>query len=805
MPEFCGDIKFNSKTQFCFDGTVIDKCGDREYNPATHGCDVTENEIIEKCIGGVYVISGNPCGTDGNPEIIDAMKPVITIQPASSTVMAGTAHVISVTANVTDGGTLNYQWYGNTSESNSGGWIISGATNSSYSISTSETGTFYYYAIVTNTNSLSNGNKTATVISDAAAVTVSSIVNAAKPLITDEPQNVSVEAGNNAELNVTASSPDDGTLSYQWYSNTTASNSNGTAIANAANSSYSVPVSAEGTFYYYVVVTNTNTKVNGEQTAVSTSRAATVEATAVGVVDAAFPLVSVLADLEVKVGESAVLSVLALSPDNGALSYQWYSNTSENNSGGTEIPGAVTASYNAPTSAGGTFYYYVVVTNTNAEVNGRNTSVYESRAAKVTVIPIVNATTPSINAQPQGGTVTVGTVHSISVTAGVSGGGVLSYQWYRNTSAINTGGTAIGGETNYSYAVPTAAEGTFHYYVVVTNTNNSVNGNKTATAVSDVVTITVNALVNAMAPNITGQPASGSVTLGTNNYSVSVNANVTDGGTLSYQWYRNNIASNSNGTIIDGETSALYNVPTNAAGIFYYYAVVTNTNNSVNGNKTAMIASNAVTITVIPPHLNPNINYGSFTDPRDDQHYYTVVIGTQTWMAENLNYAGATGDVGVCYGTTAEAKEENCAKYGRLYNWAEAMDISSTYNSTLWPGDDSEHQGICPNGWRLPSHEDWKDLISAVGSPVATKLRTVTGWFDGSGYIAGTNESGFSALPGGIRSVNFIGVGNYGSWWSATAGEANARRRYLGYYYDDFVSEIALAKTNQSSVRCLRD
>ena len=108
----------------------------------------------------------------------------------------------------------------------------------------------------------------------------------------------------------------------------------------------------------------------------------------------------------------------------------------------------------------------------------------------VTVQTPVNAETPTISVQPKGATVSVGAAVTLSVTASVSDGGALSYQWY-HTSSLLLDGTAIIGATASSYSPPTSTAGTYYYYVVVKNTNNNATVNKTATAKSNTVTVTV--------------------------------------------------------------------------------------------------------------------------------------------------------------------------------------------------------------------------------------------------------------------------------------------------------------------------
>src|SRR5574344_459914 len=139
-------------------------------------------------------------------------------------------------------------------------------------------------------------------------------------------------------------------------------------------------------------------------------------------------------------------------------------------------------------------------------------------------------------------------------------------------------------------------------------------------------------------------------------------------------------------------------------------------------------------------YLNPAISYGEFTDDRDGQVYKTVVIGTQTWMAENLNYAV---DSSWCYENSADS----CSKYGRLYQWIAAMGVSASYNGAIF-GDSVNHQGACPAGWHVPTSGEWDTLATAVGGSdtAGTKLKSTGGWYSSGN---GTDSYGFSALPAG--------------------------------------------------------
>jgi uncharacterized protein (TIGR02145 family) len=147
----------------------------------------------------------------------------------------------------------------------------------------------------------------------------------------------------------------------------------------------------------------------------------------------------------------------------------------------------------------------------------------------------------------------------------------------------------------------------------------------------------------------------------------------------------------------------------------------------------------------------------------------------QTWMAENLNYQ--TGK-SWCYGDNAS----NCSKYGRLYNWNTA-------------------RSVCPAGWHLPTREELDALGNAIGDETGTKLKSPLPDWNGS------DEFGFSALPGGNRYADrsFRSLGSWGNWWMAAEnGTSRAYYWYMGTGYAD-VRENNNYKIDGFSVRCLQD
>jgi len=210
----------------------------------------------------------------------------------------------------------------------------------------------------------------------------------------------------------------------------------------------------------------------------------------------------------------------------------------------------------------------------------------------------------------------------------------------------------------------------------------------------------------------------------------------------------------------------------------------------------------------------------TFSDPRDGKNYSTVQIGTQCWMAQNLNVGtrinGTEGQGNnsniekYCYSDI----DANCTTYGGLYQWDEMMQYTTTQGA----------QGICPTGWHLPTDAEWITLTSYVGSQstylcnsnsnyIAKSLAATTNWATTTGTCAignnlsANNATGFTALPGGNRQDNstFSSLEYNSNFWSSTPGtNLTANGQVLS---NDFatVRNFQYDKPRGFSVRCIKD
>jgi len=190
-----------------------------------------------------------------------------------------------------------------------------------------------------------------------------------------------------------------------------------------------------------------------------------------------------------------------------------------------------------------------------------------------------------------------------------------------------------------------------------------------------------------------------------------------------------------------------------------------------------------------------------FTDTRNQEVYKTVIIGEQIWMARNLNFSVEKNSL--CYGNDTI----NCRKYGRLYDWAAAMNISEEYDTVTYTHP-SKHQGICPSGWHLPSDTEWQTLVEYIGTNVGVKLRAKEDWSDKNDR--GDDDYGFAAKPSGFYFSGFrdmVEENEIGYWWSST--EFILDKNLQAYYRDvntaDELSQKKALKTYMFAVRCVKD
>ena len=249
---------------------------------------------------------------------------------------------------------------------------------------------------------------------------------------------------------------------------------------------------------------------------------------------------------------------------------------------------------------------------------------------------------------------------------------------------------------------------------------------------------------------------------------------------------------------------------------------------SSSDEKNSSSSSEAPTASLASPCKTEAGNNCELTDKRDGQTYKIVKIGEQWWMAENLNYAYTgvpfkyvlltdsnlvdySDSTSWCYDNDAA----NCAKYGRLYTWAAAMDSAGIIPGNTANGcgcgeycnlGNVKVRGLCPEGWHLPNTTEWNALFTAVGGKetAGLMLKSMGGWiYNGNG----SDSYFFSALPAGLRGYNgvFNIEGRHANFWSST--EYNSDDAYDVYmdYGSGYAGLSYYGKNGGFSVRCLRD
>jgi len=454
-----------------------------------------------------------------------------------------------------------YQWYSNASASTSGGTAVS--TSSTFTPTNTNAGELYYYLTVTNNNGC------------VATSNVSGSIKVfGKPTITELPTTTSYCINATAAtLTPTILNGGYGTLTYQWYSNTTSSTSGATLIPNETNATFRPTTTAVGVKFYYVVVTN------GGPTSSSDCNTRTSDFTEIKV----YATPTITTD-PVSATYCAGATPVALSIPGataggyGTATYQWYSNTTASTTGGTLV--ASTATYTPNISSAGTTYYFANVSN-GATGGASGCNNLNSAIVTITVhpLPVITSSTFATESLCISSTATSMTASATTTTGTISG-----YQWYSNTSSSNASGTLINGATNATFTPPTSTTGTTYYFCEITNSW----GCKTKTLVSGAINVYATPVINS-------QPTGATYCQNTTATALSVTATAGGLGTPTYQWYSNTTNTNAGGTPITGATSTTYTPSTSTVGTTYYYV---NINNGGGASGCSILASNAVAILV---------------------------------------------------------------------------------------------------------------------------------------------------------------------------------------------------------------
>lgn len=552
--------------------------------------------------------------------VITLADPVITIPPASQTVCLGGTVSPALTVSFSGGtGTASYQWYSIAANNTSS--PIANATASTYTPPPFNTiGNYNYAVIITqNVSGCSTG------LSPSAQITVVGEIAVTAPTGATYCQN----AANVSALSVTASGGNGNNYNYQWYSTASNNNTSGTAIAGATSPTYTPFVTNVNTTYYYCIVSQTPT-----QNSCSTNSAQAAIIVNPG------PTFSTQPTPTQSVCINGVLTPLTVvvSGGNGVPSYQWYSNTTNNNSTGTLIPGATAATYTLPaaTQIGVTYYYCVI---TFAGNSGCASAI--SNLAQVTISNGPTITTPPMANQY----VCVGGTINPALTVSITGGsGNPLYQWYSVSGGTYT---AIANATTNTYTPPIFnTPGVYNYAVLV---NQSSGGCSTGYSSNATINVVADPTLSAPGPNASYCQNAGNVVP----LSVTATGGI-NGVPYSYQWYSNTSASTTNATLIPNATNSTYTPLVSSTGTLYYYCVVTQ-GSGIGCSFTSTFTSISVTAGPIintQPLASQTLCLGGTVSPLSITYSGGSGAGTYQWYSNGINSnAGGTAIAGATLAT----------------------------------------------------------------------------------------------------------------------------------------------------------
>ncbi|MGR7814019.1 PKD domain-containing protein [Lacinutrix undariae] len=489
---------------------------------------------------GTYTITlqvTNDCGVSETATETFTIKetPVITNTNLSQSICSGSyTDAIDLTSSVPG---TSYSW---TAVGTSGvtGFTTSGTTNTIpaqiISTTSSVSGTVTYS--VTPTAELCLGDAVDFVIT----------VNPAPQFVT-QPLSSNVCQNGTATILEVSLSNNINTPNYQWYSNNSNSTSGGILISGATNSTYQPPTDVEGTLYYYCEITFPIEGCTSLVSNIAEVEVAPIPKISVEPIETESLCVGGNIDTPFEVVHTGGL---------GPVSYQWFSNTSNSSTGGTEISGATSSTYTPNIfNTVGTYFYYVELSFNISGCTNVTSSVTEVNVLDLPLVDVQAETSQTlcVSATPID--------LEIEVSGGVSD---FAYQWYSNGSNSTTGGTEISGATNAIYTPSTNTAGTIYYYCVVY---------QPASPSCSVVSAISEVIVNE-APAFVEQPSSQALCLGdtVSDLEMTYENGV---GTATLQWYSNTANDTATGTEITGATNNIYSPDVSVTGTTYYYGIIT--------------------------------------------------------------------------------------------------------------------------------------------------------------------------------------------------------------------------------------
>ena len=689
------------------------------YDPATDAVGEIFYFVVISFEGGCSDIQSEIALVNTVPE------PIATaVNPEQTICIDGQADTFTIDL-VGGIGNPTYQWFSNTTNTNTGGTAIAGATNNNYDTGVLSTiGVFYYYIEVT-----LDGIGCDLAISDVFTVNV-----VQDPVIDTQPidsqeicQNTTLEA---LEVS-TSGDANTGDFSYQWFLNTTNSNTGGTAITGANTNVYNPDNTTVGTFFYYVVVNQTASgcEVNSEVSTIIINEGPTITTQPIG------------SDICLD-GTANTLEVLTQNGV-GTPTYQWYASTTNTYDLTNPIAGATNSTYDPATDAVGEIFYFVVISFEGG------CSDIQSEIALVNTVPepIATAVNPeqTICIDGQADTFTIDLVGGI---------GNPTYQWFSNTTNTNTGGTAIAGATNNNYDTGVLSTiGVFYYYIEVT-----LDGIGCDLAISDVFTVNV-----VQDPVIDTQPIDSqeicqNTTLEALEVSTSGDANTGD---FSYQWFLNTTNSNTGGTAITGANTNVYNPDNTTVGTFFYYVVVNQTASGceVNSEVSTIIINEGPTITTQP--IGSDICLDGTANTLEVLTQNGVGTPTYQWYASTTNTYDLTNPIA---GATNSTYDPATDAVGEIFYFVVisfeggCSDIQSeialvnTVPEPIATAVNPE-QTICIDG---QADTFTIDLVGGIGNPTYQWFSNTTNTSTGGTAIAGATNNNYDT---GVLST--IGVFYY--------------------------------------------